>query len=200
MVLNHVSGLLTDPEREWKAVRKERHSVGRSYFSHILILAAIPPVAGYFGATQVGWQLTAREVHRLTAESAGWMALASYLTLLAAVFVVGKLIHWMRQTYGGKADLGASVALAGHTAMPLFLVGATFAYPLLWLNLLLGMPALAYAVYLLYSGVPAMTGISRERGFLFASAVLAVGLVMLVGILAATVLLWSAGIGPVIAA
>lgn len=200
MVLDHVWGLLTDPEREWKALRKERPSVVRSYLSHVLILAAIPPLAGYFGATQVGWQLTARELHRLTPESAGAMALASYVTLLAAVFVLGKLIHWMRGTYGGKADLGASVALAGYAATPLFLVGATLVYPLLWLNLLLGLPALAYTVYLLYSGVPAMTGISRERGFLFASAVLAVGLVMLIGILAATVLLWSAGLGPVIAA
>ena len=44
-----------------------------------------------------------------------------------------------------------------------------------------------------------MMGVPKERGFLFASAVLAVGLVMLVGVLAATVILWGAGIGPVFA-
>lgn len=199
MVLNHVWGLLTDPEREWKAVRKEGPGVLRSYFSHVLILAAIPVIAGYFGTTRVGWQVTPREVHKLTPDSALSMAIASYVTLLVAVFVVGKLIHWMERTYGGKAELGAAMALAGYTATPLFLVGVSLAYPLLWLNLLLGLPALAYAVYLLYTGVPIMTGISKERGFLFASAVLAVGLVMFVGILAATVILWSAGIGPVVA-
>lgn len=199
MVLNHVWGLFVDPEREWKKVRKEGPTVLRGYFSHVLILAAIPVVAGYFGTTRVGWQIAAREVHRLTPESAASMALASYVTLLLAVFVVGKLIHWMERTYGGEADLGAAVTLAGYTATPLFLVGASLAYPLLWLNLVLGLPALAYAVYLLYTGVPIMTGVSKERGFLFASAVLAVGLVMFVGILAATVILWSAGIGPVVA-
>jgi hypothetical protein len=70
-------------------------------------------------------------------------------------------------------------------------------YPVLWLNLLISLPALAYTVYLLYSGVPVMMGISKERGFLFSSAVLAVGLVMLVGVLAATVILWDIGIGPI---
>jgi Yip1 domain len=200
MVLNHVWGLLTNPTREWKAVRKERAGIFRSYWSHFVILAAIPAVAGYYGTTRVGWHVIAREVHRLTPESALPMAIATYVTLLVAVFVVGMLIHWMERTYGAKADLDAAVALAGHTATPLFLVGVSLLYPLLWVNLLLGLPALAYSVYLLYSGVPVITGISKERGFLFASAVLAVGLVMFIGVLAATVILWSAGVGPVVEA
>jgi hypothetical protein len=41
-----------------------------------------------------------------------------------------------------------------------------------------------------------MMEIPPERGFLFASAVLAFGLVGLVGVLAATVILWSLGVGP----
>jgi hypothetical protein len=44
----------------------------------------------------------------------------------------------------------------------------------IWLNFVLGLPALAYMVYLLYTGVPVMMEIFEERGFLFSSAVLAV--------------------------
>jgi hypothetical protein len=199
MLLNHVVGLLTDPENEWRAVRREHGGILRSYFSHIFFLAAVPVVAAYLGTTHVGWQISARETHWLTPESARPMAIASYVTLLFGVFFMGQLIHWMSRTYGTKADLDLCVALAGHAATPLFLIGVSLAYPLLWLNMLLGLPALAYAVFLLYTGVPIMTGIPKERGFLFASAVLAVGLVMFVGILAATVILWSAGVGPVVA-
>jgi len=198
MLLNHVAGLLTDPEKEWLSVRREHTSVLRVYFSHVLILAAVPVVAAYLGTTRVGWQVVAREIHRLTPESAQPMAIASYITLLLGVFFMGQLIHWMTRTYHAKADLGMCVALAAHAATPLFLIGATLAYPVLWLNMLLGLPALGYSVFLLYTGVPVMTGIPKERGFLFASAVLAVGLVMMVGILAATVILWSAGVGPVV--
>jgi hypothetical protein len=196
MLLSHVWGLLTDPEQEWKAVRKEHTGIFKVYLTHLLLLAAIPVLAGYVGTTQVGWQVVAREVHKLTPESALPMAIVSYLTLLTAVFFVGLMIHWMEKTYGGKADLSKTVALAAYIATPLLLIGVTLAYPLLWLNMLLGLPALAYSVYLLYTGVPIMTSIPKERGFLFASAVLAVGLVMFVGILAATVILWSAGVGP----
>mgnify|MGYP006358667157 CR=1 FL=1 len=75
-----------------------------------------------------------------------------------------------------------------------------FLFSVLWVNMLIGLPALAYSVYLLYTGVPVMMSVSQERGFLFASAVLAVGLVMLVAVLGSMVVLWSMGIGPEVAA
>ncbi|OGI41521.1 MAG: hypothetical protein A2140_01795 [Candidatus Muproteobacteria bacterium RBG_16_62_13] len=199
MFLSHVWGLLAHPEEEWKTIHREHCTVTRCYCSHVLLLAAIPAIAGYIGTTQVGWQVTARELHKLTPDSALQIAILFYITMLVAVFSVGKMIHWMGRTYGSKQSLPPCIALAAYTATPLFLIGIMLLYPLLWLNLLLGLPALAYTVYLLYTGVPVMMGVPKERGFLFASAVLAVGLVMLVGVLAATVILWGAGIGPVFA-
>jgi hypothetical protein len=197
MVLNHVFGLLTNPEKEWKSIHAERCSVGKCYCSHVLLLAAIPAIAGYIGTTQVGWQVVSREMQKLTPDSAFQISILFYITMLVAVFTIGKLIHWMGQTYGSKQTLPQCIALAAYTATPLFLCGVMLLYPVLWLNLLISLPALAYTVYLLYSGVPVMMGISKERGFLFSSAVLAVGLVMLVGVLAATVILWDIGIGPI---
>jgi hypothetical protein len=199
MFLSHVWGLMTAPEQEWKAIKKERCTIGKCYCSHVLLLALIPAVAGYIGTTMVGWQVTSREVHRLTPDSALTIAILFYITMLVAVFTIGKLIHWMGQTYGSRQPLAQCIALAAYTATPLFLIGVMLLYPLLWLNLLLGLPALAYSVYLLYSGVPVMMGVSKERGFLFASAVLAVGLVVLVGVLAASVILWGVGLGPALA-
>jgi hypothetical protein len=113
------------------------------------------------------------------------------------VFSIGALIHWMGKTYGSRQPLPQCIALAAYTATPLFLIGIMLLYPKLWLNMVIGLPALAYTVYLLYLGVPVMMGIPKERGFLFASAVLAVGLVMLVAVLVTSVILWGMGIGPV---
>ena len=197
MLLRHVWGLFAHPEEEWKAIRKENCSIGRCYCTHVLILAAIPPIAGFIGTTQIGWQIGAREAVKLTVDSAATIAIIYYLVLLAGVFTIGALIHWMGQTYGAKRDLARCMGLAAYTATPLFLIGITGVYPVLWLNLILGLPALAYTVYLLYLGVPIMMEISREKGFLFSSAVLAVGLVSLVALLAATVILWETGLRPV---
>jgi hypothetical protein len=197
MVLNHVWGLFMQPREEWQAIRDERCSAGKCFCSHVLILAAIPVICGFIGTTQVGWEIGGREAIKLTTASALKISLVYYITILVAVFTIGKLIHWMGETYGTRPPLAQCIALAAYTATPLFLVGIMQIYPVLWLNLLVGLPALAYSVYLLYTGVPVMMEISEERGFLFSSAVLAVGLVTLVAVLAATVIMWSAGFGPV---
>ena len=68
--------------------------------------------------------------------------------------------------------------------------------PILWLNLLVGLPVLGYTVFLFYTGVPVMMEIPQERGFLFSSAVMAFCLVALVAVLAISVLLWHSGFGP----
>jgi hypothetical protein len=132
----------------------------------------------------------------MTEASAAQISVVYFGAILITVFVIGALIHWMSETYGSKQSLPQCIAIATYAAVPLFLVGVFQIYPVLWINFLIGLPALAYAVYLLYLGVPIVMNISAERGFLFSSAVLAVSLVALVGLLASTVVLWSYGLGP----
>ena len=196
MILNHVWGLFSHPQQEWESIRDEPCTVTMCYVRHVLILAAVPAISAYIGAVQVGWSVGAEETTKLTASSALPIAIAFYLAMLAAVYVVGRLIHWMSQTFGAQTTLAQSVVLVTYTGTPLFLVGIVALYPMPWVNMLFGIVALLYTVYLLYTGVPVVMKITKEQGFLFSSAVLTVGLVTLVGMLAVTVILWGSGLGP----
>jgi len=178
-------------------VIKDSNKTLGQVLGYIMVLAAIPVLSGFIGTTQFGWQVGSAETVRLTTASAGIIALLYYLVIIVAVFSVGWMIHWMGATYGADQPLTQCIVLAAFIPAPLFLVGIFQLVPILWLNLLVGLPALAYTVFLLYVGIPAVMEIPAERGFLFASAVLAVGLVGLVGLLAVTVILWGIGIGPV---
>lgn len=195
MLLEHIIGFFLHPSEEWEEVRSEQISPGR-VFLHILLLGAIPVISGYIGTTQFGWQIGTAETIKLTAQSAVIIAVFYYLIIILAVFSVGWMIHWMGQTYGARQSLLRCLRLAAYIPIPLFLVGIVQIYPVLWFNLLIGIPAATYTVFLLYLGVPVMMEIPEERGFLFSSAVLAFGMVGLVGMLAATVILWGFGIGP----
>ena len=196
MLLKHVWDILTIPKTAWEAIRDEDWSVVEVYVRVLVPLAIISPVAGFIGTTRFGWQIGAGDPVKLTSGSALQISIVYFGAILVAVYVIGALIHWMSETYGAKKPMSRCLALAVYTAVPLFLVGFIQIYPVLWINFLFGLPALAYAVYLLYSGVPVMMEIPPERGFMFASAILAVGLVALVGLLASTVVLWSYGLGP----
>lgn len=196
MLLKHVWDILTTPRSAWEAIREEQWSIAELYLRVLVPLALISPVAGFIGTTQFGWQIGAGDPVKLSVGSALPISIVYFGAILVAVFVIGVLIFWMSETYGEKQPLERCISIAVYTAVPLFLVGAVQLFPVLWINFLFGLPALAYAVYLLYSGIPIMMGISVERGFMFSSAVLAVGLVALVGLLVTTVVLWSYGLGP----
>lgn len=196
MPIRHVVGLFIDPEAEWQRIDKKNYGIVACLFGHTVILSLIPAVSGFIGTTRIGWQIGAGDPVKLTATSAGTIAMLYYLAMVAAVIGVGVVIRWMGQTYGASQPLSKCMVLASLTASPLFLIGVMQLYPVLWLNFVVGLVALGYTVYIFYSGVPIMMQISQERAFLFGSAVLAFGLVTLVGMLAVTVLLWGAGLAP----
>ncbi len=195
-MLQHVWGLFVNPKREWESIRDDKCTIGKCYAMHVLLLAAIPAISGFVGTTQFGWVIGAGDPVKLTTESAATIAVLFYLAMVVGVYSIGWMIHWMSETYGAKALLSQCVVLAAYTATPLFLIGLMMLYPVLWVNLVVGLPALAYTVYLLYTGVPIMMGVSEDRGFLFSSAVLAVGLVAFVALLATTAILWGMGLEP----
>lgn len=196
MMLKHVLGLFLNPRKEWTKIRDENCTVGRCYCSYVFFLASIPPISGYFGTTLYGWEIGAREAIKLSPDSALMIAIIYYLVMLIGVFSMGFMIHFMTKTYGSEQSLARCITLAAYVATPLFLIGIFELLPILWLNFVMGLPALVYSVYLLYIGVPIIMGIPDERGFLFSSAILAVGMVALVTVLAASAILWGSGFMP----
>src|SRR5690606_1102572 len=144
-----------------------------------------------------GWATGRRAAEMLTREGARWRSRTSYLAMLAGVAVLGAFIHWMARTYDANPSLSQCVAFAAYTATPLFIGGLAALYPHLWLGMVVGTVAICYTVYLLYVGIPTFMNIPDDEGFMFSSSVLAVGLVVLVAMIASSVILWGMGIGPV---
>jgi hypothetical protein len=108
------------------------------------------------------------------------------------------MVHWMADTYEAKdSSIAKGILVASHTCVPLFVCGVIGFYPILWLDLCVGILAACYTVYLLYIGVPIVMDIPVERGFLYASAMVAVGLVMVAGMMGATVILWELVATPI---
>lgn len=196
-MLHHTIGLLVKPEAAWRRIASmPAHSL-KTLLLYPCLLAIIPTVAWYYGTSRVGWTIPGDpDAIRLTTESALELTLLFYFAMLGCVASVGYFIHWMAGTYGARGGLVRGIVTAGLTVTPLFVFGLAGLYPLLWLDLLLGVIAVSWSVYLLYVGIPIMMDIPEERGFLFSSAVVAVGLVILVSLMVATVLLWDLGTGP----
>ncbi|RMK80027.1 hypothetical protein IPC86_07775 [Pseudomonas aeruginosa] len=195
-MIHHVWGLFTHPDQEWQEIRGEEESISHMYLTHTLILAAIPAISAYIGTTQVGWVVGGGDPVKLTQASALQMTVLTYLAMLAGVAVMGAFIHWMARTYDANPSLTQCIVFAAYNATPLFIAGLAALYPHLWLGMIVGVAAISYTVYLLYVGIPTFMNIHKDEGFLFSSSVLAVGLVVLVAMIALSVILWGSGVGP----
>ncbi|GLS82594.1 Yip1 family protein [Paraferrimonas haliotis] len=196
MVLNHLLGLYTHPREEWETIG-QNHEALRSSLSHILLIALIPSVCGFIASTQIGWNIGAGDPIKLTSQSASMISVAMYIGMVAGVFALAYLVHWMAKTFGAQPTKTQAIELAAYTSTPLFMVGLSALFPQLWFMMLVGLAGVAYSVYLLYSGVPIIMKIPEERGFIYASSVVTCGLVLLVSLMAGSVILWSLGLGPV---
>ena len=195
-MFGHIIGLFSSPENEWKKIRENLENNTCQYTMLVFLLALLPPISGFIGTTQFGWQIGTAAPVKLTVSSALTISVGYYFAIVLGIFVMGYVIKWMGQTYVKSVRLSEAVALAAFVSVPLLLVGIFEIFPILWVNFLVGLVALAYSVYLLYSGLPIVMDIPKEKGFLYASAILGFGMVALVGMLVVTALLWGIGIEP----
>lgn len=191
MFIQHMMGILYHPKEEWGQIRKEHFSASHIFLQQISLLAAIPAVSMFIGTTQVGWSIAGNEYVKLDAMSALPAAVAFYFAMWVAVGFITYTIQWMEKNYGGNVSFEDCLSLATYTATPMFLSGLAALYPLLWFNVAVGLVAVTYTVYLLYTGVPIIMRIPEERAFMFSTSILTVGLCTLVGIIVTSVILWS---------
>ena len=200
-MLQHTLGMFINPDREWQRIRNEQHSFLKVYWTHVPLLALIPVVCAYFGVTQQGWSIGSGGIVKLTSDSALILSGFAYLAQLVAVYVLGEYINWMSQSFGVADDAPKrhyeGTALAVYSAAPMMLAGVVLLWPELWVVAGVFIIAACYSVYLIYEGIPILMNIPKERGFIYASSVITVGLVLAVVVMVTTVIIWSSGMGPI---
>ncbi|MGB5324656.1 MAG: Yip1 family protein [Pseudomonadales bacterium] len=196
-MISNPAGFLLNARAQWQRVSQLADNQLSAKLLYPVVLGLGTPIAWYFGTTKIGWSVGSGEIIRLTEQSALQLVAALYLAILASLVVIGYAIHWMAETYGSVTTISRGIVVAGYTATPLFLAGLCGFYPVFWLDMLLGIVALCWAVYLLYIGIPVVMGIPEERGFLYASAVVAICMVIFICLMGVTVIMWDMGIQPV---
>ncbi|MCI2283656.1 YIP1 family protein [Colwellia sp. MSW7] len=195
MILNHIWGLYAHPKDEWQTIEKRHEGIMYSMM-HILIVSLIPTICSYYAAAHIGWTIGVGEPIMISQSSAQLMAIAMYFALVIGVFALAYLIQWMAKTFDSKPSYIQSLELAAYTATPMFMVGIAALFPVLWFVALVGIVGVGYSIYLLYSGVPIMMNIPEDKGFIYSSSVVTCGLVLLVGIMAFSAVMWTMGFGP----
>ncbi len=187
--------LYTNPKEQWLSI----HTLPSPILAacrHLLCIALVPTLTAYLSCTLIGWSIIPGKHFYLTSESALGLAICMYIALIFGVCLLAYLTHWMSHTFGSYPTYSDCFLLAAYIATPVFMSGLSGLVPNLAFIMLCGLMGTAYSIYLLYTGLPIIMNIPASQGFLYASSVITVALVLLISLLTATVLLWDLGISP----
>jgi len=196
-MIQHTIGLLVKPKAQWRKIANLPTKSLKILVLYPCIMAILPAVAWYYGTSQIGWTVgDSQDVIKLTVESARQISVLFYFAMVCSIGAIGYFIHWMSSTYGAESSLAKGIAIAGLMATPLYLAGLVGFSPLLWVDLIVGVGAIGWSVYLMYLGIPIVMNIPKERGFLFSSAVLAIGMVIIICLMVVSIILWDFGAAP----
>ena len=192
--------VLFRPRAVFEDLALSEPSPTRVFFKFLMWFALLPPLFAYIGGQRSGWYLGAANPLVLSESELRQVSLLYFLALLVAFVSTAFVSRWMSETYDARRSLGVHMAMVAILAAPVTFGSAIHLYPHVFINLLVLIPALIWAMYLLYTGLPIALGISPERGMLMASSLVGWLLVAFVTLLGITVALWANGLGPSIGA
>jgi hypothetical protein len=195
MIVKHLWGLYVQPKDEWIDIDSHHESLS-SVLVSLCLLALIPALSAWHTATVTGWQLGLGERTYLSAGSASLMAGGMVLVSIALVISFAMFVQWMASNFGASSSFTQALELTTYTAAPILITGIAALIPVPWVIMLALLVGVAFSVRSLYTGVPIIMHITEERGFIYASSLLTVGLVLFVAAMGFTVVMWSFGLGP----
>ncbi|QNH03691.1 YIP1 family protein [Pseudomonas sp. B11D7D] len=188
--------LLTRPDRAWTTIREDEERNSASYLPYLLLFSLLPAVCLFIGTRWVGWSLVDEERIRLETTSALQLSVLLYLGTLAGVLIMGGFLRYMSRTFEANPTFNQCIGFIAYACTPFFLAGIAALYPTRWLAIGVLALACAHACYLIYVGLPRFMRIDNQQGFLYASSMIGVGLLVIVTILVSMILFWTYTLEP----
>ncbi|WOB08308.1 Yip1 family protein [Piscinibacter gummiphilus] len=184
-LVQRVQDILLRPTTTWPAIEQEPADVASLYTRYVLILAAIPAVAGFIGMTLIGvggfgmhirvpfmWGLTNMVV--------------SYVLSLVMVFVIALIVDALAPNFGGTKSQINALKLVAYGATAGFVGGIFGLIPSLSV---LGLLAALYSIYLVYTGLPVLMKCPPGKAAGYTAVVVVCGIVagIVIGAISAAV-------------
>lgn len=181
-IVSRVQDILLKPRKTWPTIASEPTDVASLYKDYVLILAAIPPVAGFVGLSLIG--LGFMRVPLMFGLSS---MIAQYVLTLVMVYVLALIVDALAPTFGGTRDRMRALKLVAYGSTAAMVGGIFNLLPALSI---LGLLAALYSIYLFYLGLPVMMRCPQDRAAAYTAVVAVISIVagLLVGGLASATL------------
>jgi hypothetical protein len=168
-VVSRVKNILIDPKTEWGVIDGEPDDPVTILKSYVVIVAAIPAVCGFIGASIIG------VAGYRTGIIGGFVsAVLSYVLTLAGVFVMAFIIDTLAEMFGGQKNFNSAFKVAAYAPTASWVAGVFTLIPVLSVLAILGL----YSLYLLYLGLPVLMRTPPDKAIGYVIAVIVAAIIV----------------------
>jgi len=153
-----IMNILTKPNLEWPVIETENTSVAALYTGYIVILAAIPAVAGFIGMAMIGINFGFGTI-RIGVGTALTGAILRYLLALGGVYLAALIIDKLAPNFESQPNFHQAFKLVAYASTASWLAGIFNVLPPLSWAAILGL----YSIYLFYLGLPVMMKTPQDK-------------------------------------
>jgi hypothetical protein len=149
-LVERARNILLKPVETWNVIADEPATAGGLFTGYAVILAAIPPVAGFIGGQVFGHGIFGI-TYRPPFIGALVGAILQYVLSLVGIYIVALIIDALAPTFDGQKNRVQALKVTVYSYTAAWVAGAFAIIPALSLLSILGG---LYSLYLLYLGLP----------------------------------------------
>jgi hypothetical protein len=167
MAAARAKAIMVDPVSTWASIEKDPGDPAYILSRYVALLALIPALAGFVGATLIGATAPKGAIIRIDLVDGLFGAIFSYVASCIIVLILGFVIDLLAPLFGGRRDFEDAFKLAVFSFTPLWLAGIFLLLPGLHFLALTG----CYGIYLLWLGIPRLTKVPEQQTANFAAII-----------------------------
>lgn len=180
-IIGRVQNILLTPKTEWPVIANEPATVADLYKNYIAIVAAIPIIAQFIKGSLIGYGASGITV-RTPIGSGLVAAVIGYALSLGVVYLMSLIIDALAPNFGGQKNQVQALKVAAYAWTASWIAGIGVIVP--WLGWLIALAGFAYAIYLMFIGLPETMKCPPEKsaGYTAVSVILGIVLSWIVAI------------------
>jgi Yip1 domain len=191
-MIDRIKNICLTPKTEWLVVADEHPQTTTLITGYVLPLAAIGAVAGFISSSLIGTTIPFLGGTFRTPILAG-IGLAVFMLVMAVVgvFILSLIINALAPSFGGEKNNAQALKVAVYSYTPAWIAGIFQILP--WVGGLLAIVVSLYAIYLLYTGLPALMKSPPDKSIGYTVVVIICAIVISILISVVAGFLFSAG-------
>lgn len=194
-IIARAKAIVMTPKTEWPVIAGEPATISGLYKNYVLVLAALPAIAGFIKGSLIGTTVWLAGRVRTDVGMGLATMLVSYALTLASVFVLALIVEALAPTFGGQKDRTQAFKTVAYSSTAGWLAGVAVILPAIgWLIALAGA---IYGIWLLYLGLPHTMKSPPEKaaGYTAVTIIIAIVLHFVIAAIVGTIVGYGIGSG-----